>query len=133
MSKYRLYLSLACLLVGLNLHSGCALFRDATPAKVAVNISDTSTITVEAALAAWNDYIPLGKPSLLQQAQVEQAWEKYRRAQIVLLDAAIVLKQSETAGLSTEESTKALNAALADASQALIDLIHLLREFKVRI
>lgn len=104
-----------------------------TPAKTAANISDASKITVEAALRAWNDYIPVGKPSLEKQAQVREAWRKYQTAQLLILDTAIILKQSEAAGLDNAESQAALNAAIAQATTALADLVTLLRQTGVRI
>lgn len=112
--------------------TGCGLFQ-AKPAKVATNISDASKITVEAALRAWNDYIPVGKPSLEKQEQVREAWKKYKSAQLLLLDCAILVKQSEAAGLNDPQAQEALNISIAEASQALADLIQLLRTFNVKI
>lgn len=109
--------------------TGC----QSTPAKVAANVSDASKITVEAALRAWNDYIPVGKPSLEQQAKVRDAWKKYKAAQVLLLDCAIIVKESEAAGLSDPQAQEALNISIAEASNALADLIQLLRTFNVKI
>lgn len=112
--------------------TGCGIFQ-AKPAKVATNISDASKITVEAALRAWNDYIPVGKPSLQQQEQVRDAWKKYKAAQLLLLDCAIIVKESEAAGLSDPQAQEALNISIAEASNALGDLVNLLRTFNVKI
>ena len=109
--------------------TGC----QSTPAKTAANISDASKITVEAALRAWNDYIPVGKPSLAKQAEVRQAWRKYQAAQLLILDTAIILKQAETAGLDKAEAQQALNAAIAQATTALADLVTLLRQTGVKL
>lgn len=112
--------------------TGCGIFQ-AKPAKVATNISDASKITVEAALRAWNDYIPVGKPSLQQQEQVRDAWKKYKAAQLLLLDCAIIVKESEAAGLNDPQAQEALNISIAEASNALGDLVNLLRTFNVKI
>lgn len=104
-----------------------------SPAKTAATISDASKITVEAALSAWSDYIPVGKPSLKQQEQVRDAWKKYKSAQILILDCAIIAKESEDAGLNDPQAQEALNISIAEASTALVDLIKLLREFGVKI
>lgn len=120
---------LAIGLIGIMAFTGC----QSTPAKTAANISDASKITVEAALRAWNDYIPVGHPSLEQQAKVREVWRKYQTAQLLILDTAIILKQSEAAGLDNAESQQALNAAIAQATTALADLVTLLRQTGVKI
>lgn len=112
--------------------TGCALFK-AEPAKVAANVSDASKITIEAALAAWNDYIPVGQPTLEQQAKVREIWKRYRAAQLLILDTAIILKEAETAGLDTAESQAAMNRAIAEAGNALADIIAALRTFGVKL
>lgn len=104
-----------------------------SPAKTAANISDASKITVEAALSAWNDYIPVGKPSLKQQEHVREAWKKYKAAQLLIIDCAIIIQQSEAAGLKDPKAQEALNVSIAEASTALVDLIKLLRDFGVKI
>ncbi|MGC3961323.1 MAG: phage holin family protein [Verrucomicrobiota bacterium] len=112
-----------------SLTTGCK----STPAKVAANVSDASKITVEAALRAWNDYIPVGKPSLEKQEQVRDAWKKYKSAQVLLLDCAIIVKESEGAGLKDPQAQEALSIAIAEAGKSLSDLIKLLRTFNVKI
>lgn len=120
---------LACLLVSLTVSlpfcSGCA---GTTPAKAAVNVSDTAKITVESALRAWNNYIPVGHPSLQKQKQVRDAYRKYKAAQLAVLDAAILVKTS-----GDDESAAKLNDAIVAASAALADVVALIREFGVKI
>lgn len=113
--------------------SGCNLFKGATPAKAAVNVSDVSKVTVEAALRAWDDYIVRYHPPLSQQRQVKEAWENYRAAQVLILDAALILKEAETAGTTTPEQQAQLNYAVTEASAALADLIKLLQGFGVKL
>lgn len=128
MRKYLSYILLASILAfPAVVNTGCK----STPAKIAANVSDSSRITVEAALSAWNDYIPVGKPSLKDQQKVKDAYLVYKNAQLLVLDAAIILKESETSGLSTTESQAALNRAIAQASTALADLVALLRTLNV--
>lgn len=113
--------------------SGCALFKGATPAKQAVNVSDVSKVTVEAALSAWDAYIVAHHPPLSQQREVKRAWENYRAAQILILDAALVMKEAETAGTTTPEQQAQLSYAVTEASAALADLIKLLQGFGVKL
>lgn len=107
---------------------GCAIFKGKPPEVVAVNASDAAKITVEAALKAWNDFIPVGKPSLEQQRRVKDAWQAYRTAQLALLDAALAYKQ-----LSTPQTQLQLNLASAAASQSLANVISLIRQYGAKI
>lgn len=99
----------------------CLTGCKATPAKAAVNASDTSRITVEHALGAWNDYIIQFHPPVSQQAQVRAAWEKYKAAQLVVLDAALIYKETNDAAAGQK-----LNAAIANAGNTLNDLLKLI-------
>lgn len=106
--------------------TGCA---GTTPAKAAVNVSDSAKITVESALRAWDAYIVQYRPSLEKQRAVKNAYNKYKSAQITVLDAAILVKT--TTG-NADVETK-LNAAITDAGVALADLVNLLRTYGVKI
>ena len=111
--------------------SGCALFKGNTPAKNAVNISDSARITVEAALGMWDSYIVAHHPPIKQQIAVKQAWQKYQAAQLVVLDAALILKEAQ--GANTISAQAALNSAIANAGNELADLFNLLRNFGVKL
>lgn len=100
-----------------------------SPPAVMANISDSAKVTADAALAAWNDYIPVGRPSLEQQQKVKDAWLKYKAAQLVLLDAAILYAETGKTGTSQQK----FDAAIAASSQALADLVGLIREFGVKL
>lgn len=109
--------------------SGCK----SSPATTAVRVSDASKVTVEAALGAWDAYIVANHPPLTQQAAVKRAWEKYQAAQLVVLDAALILKEAQTSGANTITAQAALNSAIANGGQAIADLLALVRQFGVRI
>lgn len=115
--------------------SGCALFKDNTPAKNAVNASDAARVTVEAALGAWDSYIATHHPPIKQQIAVKRAWQKYQAAQLVVLDAALILKQSEAAPGAADRTAaqRALSAAIGEAGQSMSDLFNLLRQFGVKL
>lgn len=112
---------------------GCAIFKDTTPAKAAVNVSDVSKVTVEAALRAWDDYIVLHHPPLSQQRAVKEVWKDYQAAQVLILDVALLMKETENAGGATPEQQTQLSYAIAEASNALADLIKMLQEFGVKL
>ena len=115
--------------------SGCALFKDNTAAKKAANASDAARITVEAALGMWDSYIVQHHPPIKQQIAVRDAWKKYQAAQLVVLDAALILKQSEASPSTADKSAaqRALSAAIGEAGQSMADLFHLLRTFGVKL
>ena len=115
--------------------SGCALFKGNTPAKNAVNVSDSARITVEAALGMWDSYIVQNHPPIQQQIAVKQAWKKYQAAQLVVLDAALILKEAEANPDTLDKSvaTRALSAAIGEAGQSMADLFNLLRSFGVKL
>lgn len=114
---------------------GCGLFKGNTPAKNAVNVSESARITVEAALGMWDSYIVQHHPPIKQQIAVKQAWQKYQAAQLVVLDAALILKQSETTPDTVDKTLaqRALSAAIAEAGQNMADLFNLLRNFGVKL
>lgn len=116
------------LAVALMFVPGCAVFQGKPPEVVAVNASDAAKITVEAALKAWNDFIPVGKPSQEQQRRVKDAWQAYRVAQLSLLDAAAAYKLAKN-----PDNQLRLNLASAAASQSLANVISLIRQFGAKI
>jgi hypothetical protein len=123
-------LLLGALLIGC---TPCVTGCKSTPAKIAVNASDSARITVEAALGAWDAYIVKNHPPLKQQEAVRSAWLTYKQAQLVVLDTAILLKQAQNAGGNTSGAQSALSGAIVDASNALADMLKLLRQFGVKI
>ena len=101
-----------------------------SPATVAYQVSKGSSLTVETALAAWNDYVKSGRATLEQESQAKAAFEKYQAAQVAVLDAAIVYSVAKDS--ATEPDAKArLNLAIAASGPAFADLVKLLQQFKV--
>lgn len=117
--KYLLILIMACALF---VDMGC---KTTTPAKIAVNVSDAAKITAESALRVWNNYIPVGHPSFVQQRAVRVAWQKYQASQVALLDAVAIYK--------TSKDSAPLNQAATVYSQSVADLINLIRTFGAKI
>ncbi len=120
---------IVAIVCALSLGSGC---KTSAP-DVAVKVSDTSKVTVEAALRAWDAYIVANHPPIKMQTDVRDAWLKYKQAQILVLDTAIILKEAESIGASSADAESALNKAMAETGVALADLINLLRQFNVKI
>lgn len=104
-----------------------------SPATTAVRVSDASRVTVEAALGAWDAYIVQNHPPLDQQLAVKDAWEKYQAAQLVVLDAALVLRTAQEEQTDTTTAKSLLTAAIAEGGQSLADLMALIRKFGVKL
>lgn len=118
MMKHLLALWVAALLaIG---STGCVTEKS----KLAANSSDAAKVTVELALSEWNAYIPLGRPSIAVQLEVREAYKRYQRAQLNLLDVAIRVKSAEASGAVSAESLVSPATELAAASTDLIKLIY---------
>jgi hypothetical protein len=104
-----------------------------TPAARAVQVSDAAKVTVEAALGAWDAYIVANHPPLNQQAAVKRAWQRYQATQLVVLDTALILKEAETTGTNKTAAQAAMDSAIANAGQAIADLVALIRQFGAKI
>lgn len=103
---------------------GC---KSATPATQVYRVSGTLDVSATTALRAWNDWIPIGKPTIDRELAVKGAWDKYQAAQIAVLDAAVAYKQ--TADVPTKTR---MDAAIASAASALGDLITIIRLYGVK-
>lgn len=92
-------------------------------------------VTAEAALSAWNDYVKQFKPPVSDELKVQAAFDKYKAAQVLLLDAAIAYKGATTATNSAGQSQvrAMLDSATLNAATALTDLVTLLRTLNVKI
>jgi len=117
---------IACIL---SLGSGC---KTSAP-DVAVKVSDTSKVTVEAALRAWDAYIVANHPPIESQRKVRDAYNEYRACQLLVLKIAIIVKDAELVGETPANYDADLSRAIADTSNALADLLKLLQTFKVKI
>lgn len=98
---------------------------------VAFKATSAGVVTIDTAMTAWHDYVTAqasaGTPvPVATRLQVKSAYEKYQAAAVLLIDA-------EAAIASTSSTNSPPGSTTAAASQALADLITLLRNIGVKI
>ncbi len=102
-----------------------------SPESAAYNASKTAHITALAAMAAWSDYVTAKHPPVEQERKVEAAFNNYKAAQLVLLDATKAYMQ---AGASPDKTVQdRFDLALASGGAALADLINLIQSLGVKL
>src|SRR6266704_3423214 len=101
------------------------------PETVAYKVEQGTRVSAEAAMTAWGKYVSEFKPPVEQERKVQAAFDKYRDAQLLLLDAAIAVKSAQG---GTNTLTKiTLDNATQDAAHALADLLGLLRSLNIKL
>lgn len=98
-------------------HTGCG-----TPAAKTTQVAGTVTISVDAAMKSWGEYVRAGKASVEQRTQVRAAYLKYQAA----------MKTAETVALSVltaPENQAAYLTTLNAASQASVEVLALIETF----
>lgn len=111
--------------LGLAILAGCIY----GPKRVTYNALAGTEITVDTAMTAWGEYVKDFHPPVSQETQVADAYAKYQVAEEAAIDAA---RLSITLTDSTDAQAK-LTAARQQATQALGELVSLLRQFGVKI
>ena len=108
--------------------TGC----QSTPARIAYNTVSAPAITVNAAMTAWGDYVALWHPPVAQELQVKAGFEKYQAAELAAISAAKVYADLAASG-NTNSLSARVNTEIQSqtASQALADLVNLVRSFGV--
>lgn len=118
------------LAAGLAILSGCS-----TPARTLYSAVSTAQVTVEQAMAAWDDCVKEFAPGRAAELAVKTAYEKYQEAAAAVVDAEQAIAAA-TASNSTN-NTASLNQAQLDASnkeaQALSDLVALIRSYGAKL
>lgn len=104
-----------------------------SPPMAVYRATSTAHITVDAAMRAWGDYVAQFHPPVSQEAAVRDAFNKYKLAQLAVLDAAIGYQQAQSDGAALSQAQRDLNAALAAAGAALGDLTSLITSFGVNL
>jgi len=82
-------------------------------------------VSVDVAMAVWNDYVKAGKASVTQEMQVKKAYEQYQLAAFIVIDTA--------KATNSKTNSAALNQVLASASTSLANLVTLIRSFGAKI
>lgn len=116
--KFFYCLLVACAIVSLPLvHTGCG-----TPAAKTTQVAGSVTITVDAAMQAWGEFVRAGKATVDQRVQVRAAYQKYQASMLIAEKVAVSV-------LTAPEQQSAYITALNTASQVSIELIALVETF----
>ena len=107
--------------------SGCK----STPQQVAYQAAGTTAVTVETALAAYDQFAKAGKTTVAQNLAVKNAYVKYQAAFAVLCDAGAAYAAS--GGATNAPVAAALEQATANANQSINDVIALVQSFGVKL
>lgn len=129
------------LLIGLLLCA--ALFPGCASAPTAAyKVEQATSVTVDAAMTAWGDYVEQNHPPVAEELAVKSAFETYQKAQLTAIDvtkifADLASTNSASAGTNTVAAATAaqakLNTAMAQAAGALADLISLIQTLGVKL
>ncbi len=123
-SSSRLSLFLLLAIAGLLITPACK-----NPQAVAYKAVGATAVTADQAMSAWGDYVAQFHPPASQEQAVERAYERYQAAMLEVTDAGqewALLSSTNAPALGPPDR---LNQALAGSSQALSDLVNLVRAF----
>ena len=115
------------------LFAGCQGCK--SPAQTSYVVAQTTTITVEAAMGLWGEYVAQKHPGVTVEQRVKTAYDHYRAADIALLTAGKAMLEAQTAGDATKQ-TAALTAwheAEAALTASTGQVFALLRELGVKL
>lgn len=99
------------------------------PKRVTYNVLAGTEITVDEAMQLWGQYVKDFHPPVAQEKQVADAFTKYQLAEEEAIDAA---RLAITLTGNADAETKRAQTART-ASQALGELVGLMRQFGVKI
>lgn len=117
-------LLLLCLsLAGVGLWAGC----QAPPQRIAYNTVAAPAVTADHAMQVWGDYVKQFHPPVSQERAVLDDYRKYRAAELAAIDSAHLAADS----MSSTNFTAVIHSP--EASQALDDLVALIRKFGAKL
>ena len=121
------------LLVGALLCSPVVLMQGCTSsaARVTYQTAGATSVTVEAAVRAYNVFAAQGKTTVEQNLAVKKAYERYQACMAVLCDAGMVYAAS--AGNTNAPAAAGLQQAALNASASIADVVNLVRALGVEI
>lgn len=104
---------------------GCAT----SPQQVTYEAAGSTEVSVEVALAAYDQFAKAGKTSIAQNQAVAAAFAKYQAAFAVMCDAGAIY--SATAATNVPAASAAFSIAISNADTELSDLENLIQSFGV--
>lgn len=90
-------------------------------------------ITADQAMQAWGAYVAQFHPSVAQEQQVDDIYEKYQAAEETACDAMGIAVQLKATGGDPSAQMAKVSAASAAAAGSLGDLINLVRKLGAKI
>lgn len=105
-----------------------------TPQKAAYATVGTVQVSVDAAMNEWGAYVTAVHPPVSQELAVENAYNKYQSAFIVVCDAgSVYAATSVTNSAGTTAASSALTQAITTADQDITDLETLITSYGVKL
>jgi len=120
-------------LAGLTSYFGCQGCK--SPAQTAYVVGQTTTITIEATMGLWADYVDKHHPGVAAENKVKLAYEQYQKADILLLTAGKAMLEAQTSSDAAKQSSAqaAWRQAEAALTSSTIQLYALLQELGVKL
>lgn len=115
-------LLLACSLVASLITAPIFFTGCGTPTAKTTQVAGSVTITVDAAMQSWGEWVRANKATVEQRVQVRAAYQKYQAAMAIAEKVAISV-------LTAPEQQAAYITALNTASQVSVELIALVEQF----
>ncbi len=90
-----------------------------SPTLTTTRVAGTTTITVDAAMQSWGEYVRSGRASVSDRLKVREAYEKYQAAMRVAESVAVSV-------LAAPEKQNAYQTALGAAAAASVEVLALI-------
>jgi hypothetical protein len=135
-ARLPLMLAFACFiaLCGGTMISGCST----TAQQATYQAAGTTAVSVDTAMTLWGTYVAQTHPPIVQEQTVADAYAKYQSAMASVCDAGAVYAAANAAGTNTvygsaASASLALQQAITNANQEIIDLENLITSFGVKL
>ncbi len=106
-----------------------------SPAQAAYTVGQTATVTVEAMMGLWNEFVKQKHPGVEVETKVKAAYDNYRKADIALLTAGKAMLAAQAAGDAAGQTTAetAWHEAEAALSASSAQVYALLKDLGVKL
>lgn len=101
------------------------------PQAATYQVVASTQVSADEAMKLWGAYVSARHPSVEQERQVLNAYQKYQASMLLVVDAGKTYAASSITNSSA--ATAVLQAAIDNAAQSLADLTNLLTTFGVKL
>ena len=108
--------------------SGC----NTTPQQATYQAVGTTAVSVDTAMTLWGTYVAQSHPPVTQEQAVANAYLKYQNAMAAVCDAGAVYSAAASS-TNAPAASLALQGAIANANQEILDLENLIASFGVKL